>query len=81
MSRSGPDPRAFVVHKLWLSQQAQRAPLKRRRDHEQATTVAALTARYLPHLPFEFEALRSFPKTLVEDARPLFEIDRESPVT
>ncbi len=72
-----PDPRAFAVHKLWLSRQPRRAPLKRRRDHEQAITVAALTARYLPHLPFEFEALRSFPKTLVEDARPLFAVERD----
>lgn len=70
-----PDPRAFAVHKLWLSQQPGRNPLKRRRDHEQASNVAALTSRYLRHLPFNFEALRSFPRALVEEARPLFELE------
>ncbi|GLK66704.1 nucleotidyltransferase domain-containing protein [Hansschlegelia plantiphila] len=67
-----PDPRAFAVHKLWLSRKIDRNPLKRRRDEAQARAVAALTGRYLTHLPFEDAPLKSFPKTLVEAAAPLF---------
>lgn len=68
-----PDPRAFAVHKLWMSGRADRSPLKRRRDEAQARAAAALTSRYLTHLPFDPSALRSFPKPLVEAAAPLFE--------
>lgn len=68
-----PDPRAFAVHKLWLSQRPDRNPLKRRRDEAQARAAAALTSRYLTHLPFDPAVLRSFPKPLVEAAAPLFE--------
>lgn len=67
-----PDPRAFAVHKLWLSAKPDRNPLKRRRDEAQARGVAALTARYLTHLPFEPGALRNFPSALVEKAAALF---------
>lgn len=68
-----PDPRAFVVHKLWLSGQPDREPFKKRRDVAQAKYVAALVSRYLPHLPFEMAALKNFPKEIVEAAEPLFE--------
>lgn len=69
-----PDPRAFAVHKLWLSEQPNRNPAKRRRDRQQAETVAKITARYLQHLPFEMAALKSFPKPIVERAKPLFDL-------
>lgn len=72
-----PDPRAFAVHKLWLSEQSDRNPAKRRRDRQQAETVAQITARYLQHLPFESNALKSFPKPIVERAGPLFELSGE----
>ncbi|WP_274630700.1 nucleotidyltransferase domain-containing protein [Arvimicrobium flavum] len=68
-----PDPRAFAVHKLWLSEQPDRNPAKRRRDRQQAEMVAQVTARYLQHLPFETTALKSFPRAIVERAKPLFE--------
>jgi hypothetical protein len=67
-----PDPRAFAVHKFWLSEQPNRNPAKRRRDRLQAEAVAHLTVRYLQHLPFETGALKSFPKSIVESARHLF---------
>ncbi len=67
-----PDPRAFAVHKLWLSRRLDRDPVKSRRDAAQAKAVASLVARFLPHLPFRAEELRSFPKTVVEDAALLF---------
>ena len=67
-----PDPRAFAVHKLWLSRRLDRDPLKKTRDAAQAKAVAILVARFLPHLPFRPEELRSFPKTVVEEAESLF---------
>ena len=57
------DPRAFALHKLWLSQQAGRDPVKRQRDVAQAVAVAALCRTHLA-LPFESEALRALPLSL-----------------
>lgn len=51
-----PDPRAFALHKAWLSNQADREPLKRQRDLAQARAVAAMVREHLPHLSFD-EAL------------------------
>ncbi len=51
-----PDPRAFALHKAWLSNQANREPLKRQRDLAQARAVAAMVREHLPHLSFD-EAL------------------------
>ena len=67
-----PDPRAFAVHKLWLSRRLDRDPVTKTRDAAQAKAVATLVARSLPHLPFRPEDLRSFPKELVEEAASLF---------
>jgi hypothetical protein len=56
-----PDPRAFAVHKLWLSKQPSRDRTKARRDREQARAVAGLIEEYLPHLEFDRGELDSFP--------------------
>lgn len=48
-----PDPRAFALHKAWLSGQPTREPLKRPRDIEQARAVARAVREHLPQLPFE----------------------------
>jgi hypothetical protein len=48
-----PDPRAFALHKAWLSVQSSREPLKTPRDLGQARAVAKVVDAYLPHLPFE----------------------------
>lgn len=48
-----PDPRAFALHKAWLSQQPGREPLKKPRDLAQARAVAATVREYLPHLPLD----------------------------
>ena len=45
-----PDPRAFAIHKLWLSERADRPALKRQRDLGQARVVGQIVARYLTHL-------------------------------
>lgn len=62
------DPRVFAVHKHWIANRLDRAPLKRRRDAEQARTVATLTRRYLGHLPFEASELLMLPRGVVEEA-------------
>jgi hypothetical protein len=48
-----PDPRAFALHKLWLSRRADRDAAKKRRDAAQARIVAHLVVTRLPHLSFE----------------------------
>ena len=48
-----PDPRAFVIHKAWLSQQKNRDPVMKQRDFSQSKMVFDLIADYLPQYPFE----------------------------
>jgi hypothetical protein len=64
-----PDPRAFALHKIWLSDQPSREPVKRRRDRGQGRAVAALVMSHLPDRPFQNDLLRMLPKSLVDAAR------------
>lgn len=48
-----PDPRAFALHKAWLSQQPERDPVKKPRDLAQARAVAQLVRETMPHLSFD----------------------------
>ena len=48
-----PDPRAFALHKAWLSQQPERDPVKKPRDLAQARAVAQLVREAMPHLSFD----------------------------
>ena len=48
-----PDPRAFALHKAWLSGLRTREPLKKPRDLEQARAVARLVQAEMPQFPFE----------------------------
>jgi len=48
-----PDPRAFALHKAWLSGLPTREPIKKPRDLAQAQAVAKLVQDEMPHLPFE----------------------------
>ncbi len=48
-----PDPRAFALHKAWLSSLPTREALKKPRDLNQAQAVAALVKGQMPHLSFE----------------------------
>ena len=63
-----PDPRAFALHKLWLSERADRNPLKKTRDRHQGLTVAYLVARYLPQYRFSADEMRMFPKSVFDAA-------------
>jgi hypothetical protein len=55
-----PDPRAYALHKLWISTRDDRDPVKRVRDRRQAEITAEICRRYLA-LPFDPEDLRTFP--------------------
>ncbi len=61
-----PEPRTFALHKLWVSRQDSRQPIKRPRDIDHALVVAALAKQYLrlafttkdtPWLPKELKSL------------------------
>ena len=64
---SVPDPRSFALHKMWLSNQANREPVKKKRDHDQGVAVASLIVRYLPQYEFKSSELRMFPKTVLSE--------------
>jgi hypothetical protein len=61
-----PDPRVFALHKLWLSRQSGRDPLKKPKDREQAFLVAGLVTRYLPQYKFSKPELRMFPREVAQ---------------
>ena len=58
------DPRAFALHKAWLSTRGDRDPLKRSRDAAQADRVASLVRTRLPRLRFDDPALNVLPRAL-----------------
>lgn len=64
---SVPDPRAFSLHKLWLSKQSNREPVKKQRDNDQAISVARMAVKYLPQYKFKTSELRMFPKALLTE--------------
>jgi hypothetical protein len=59
------DPRAFALHKLWLSRRENRQGVKRRRDELQARAVAAVATQYMG-LRFERRELTSLSKELAD---------------
>lgn len=75
------DPRAFAVHKLWLSTRPDRAAEQRARDLAQARAVGQLVASHMPHLPFDPKGLKNFPLPLVEAATTLFAAEPETGFT
>lgn len=66
------DPRVWAAHKLWLSKQPDRDPIKCKRDDAQARAVASLVTQYMPHLRFSSDEFRMLPKDVVDEAAPLF---------
>ena len=63
-----PDPRAFAIHKLWLSSQKDRESVKKKRDRSQALAVSKLILQYLPEFEIKKEDLRMFPEAIIADA-------------
>ena len=57
------DPRAFALHKIWLSEQPNRDPIKSPRDLEQAKVVALVAKKYL-RLEFDKKDLQALPMRL-----------------
>ena len=68
LNMSVPDPRAFAIHKLWLSERPGRGPVKARRDRAQALAVASLVINEMKHLPFDGRSLRMMPRDVVAAA-------------
>lgn len=64
------DPRAFALHKYWVSKQPSREPQKRQRDAAQARAVASVAADYLG-LEFNAKDLTALPLELVKSAKNL----------
>ncbi|SEK41475.1 hypothetical protein SAMN04488129_10264 [Halomonas daqiaonensis] len=62
------DPRAFVLHKWYVSHRRDREPMKRYRDEAQARLVAALLSNELRDLPITRAIRRIFPSTLSDQA-------------
>ena len=58
-----PDPRVFALHKIWLSLQPTRDPMKGKRDFRQGEAVASLALEYL-NLSFDDEAIAELPSAL-----------------
>lgn len=59
-----PDPRWFALHKLWMSQQAKRNPLKRRKDRTQGLLLLDAVAEAMPHYPLDSAFTASLPGEL-----------------
>ena len=68
-----PDPRAFAIHKLWLSERIDRNAIKKKRDRSQALAVCKLILQYLPEFKFKQKDLRIFPKTILAEAVQAFD--------
>jgi hypothetical protein len=62
------DPRAFALHKLWLSKRETREGIKRRRDELQARAVAAVATQYMG-LKFERRALTGLSQELANGVK------------
>jgi len=56
-----PDPRAFALHKIWLSTQKERDRLKKKRDFAQGVAIAKLIMNFLPQYCFKSAELKMFP--------------------
>ena len=71
------DPRAFALHKAWVSARPDRDPLKSTRDLEQARAAAAIATGYLKK-SFDAPELKALPNELRELASKLFANARAS---
>jgi len=61
-----PDPRWFALHKLWMSAQAKRNPLKRPKDRKQGLALLDAVATTMPQYPLD----DAFEAALPDELRP-----------
>lgn len=64
-----PDPRAFALHKSWLSQQVDREPVKKQRDLNQARMLGQCLREYLPNFSMASDAIakmKYLPKAMIK---------------
>ena len=59
-----PDPRWFALHKLWMSRQAKRNPLKRRKDEQQGVALLEAVSLTMPQYPLDAGFETSLPAKL-----------------
>ncbi|MCE3288923.1 MAG: uncharacterized protein K0R83_935 [Caulobacter sp.] len=59
-----PDPRWFALHKLWMSRQAKRNPLKRRKDGQQGVALLEAVSLAMPQYPLDAGFETSLPAKL-----------------
>ena len=64
-----PDPRAFALHKFWLSEQPDREPVKKKRDRNQGLAVVQLVIQHLPQYAFKKSELKMFPEKMLNKAQ------------
>lgn len=64
-----PDPRWFGLQKLWMSGQAKRNPLKRRKDERQGNALLDAVKLSMPQFPID----EAFVKTIPDELRASFE--------
>jgi hypothetical protein len=60
-----PDPRWFALHKLWMSEQAKRNPLKRPKDRKQGIALLNAVAEAMPHYPLDAAFVAELPAELL----------------
>jgi hypothetical protein len=61
-----PDPRTWMLHKLWLSARSDRGPLQRPRDENQALLLWDVLRDLLPQYPLDAAFIEGLPKPLGE---------------
>jgi hypothetical protein len=59
-----PDPRWFALHKLWMSAQTKRNPLKRPKDLKQGLAILGAVATAMPHYPLDSSFEGEIPEEL-----------------
>jgi hypothetical protein len=74
------DPRAFALHKLWLSKRPLREGIKRQRDLLQAKAVAAVAINFMG-LTFDRQALSAMSKDVAGGAKELMKAASSKLVT
>lgn len=60
-----PDPRWFALHKLWMSGQSKRNPLKRGKDRKQGVALLDAVAEAMPHYPLDAAFESELPEELL----------------